>query len=191
MKSYEAWQTNNISAFESLFYQYQGLVYKTAYLMIGDKREAEDILQEVFVAVWKSRSTFNPDKGKLSTWLHRITINQCISKNRRKKRNCQSLEKLREEGDDSLEIRSAALPEELSINRMEYEEVLKAVDSMDGKHRPVLVLRYFNELSYREISEVLNIPLGTVKSRLNQAVKILRTQVSVQQKEEEKKEVEL
>ena len=75
MKSISNWQTDDISAFEAFFKQYQQLVFRTAYLMNGNKEEAEDILQDVFVTVWKSRHSFDPARGKLTTWLHRITVN--------------------------------------------------------------------------------------------------------------------
>lgn len=179
----EKWQSGDMSAFEALFQQYQGLVFKTAYLMTGNKEEAEDVLQEVFVTVWKSRHTFNPAKGKLTTWLYRITVNQCVSNHRKKQAPTFSLEKARMDGFDLVETRNSGLPEELTQSRLEYERLIKAINSLNSKHRPVLVLRYFNDLSYDEIAQVLGIPLGTVKSRINQAVKSLRQQLGFQQRE--------
>ena len=66
--------------------------------MNGNKEEAEDILQDVFVTVWKSRHSFDPARGKLTTWLHRITVNQCISRYRRNQTTPLSLEKAKEDG---------------------------------------------------------------------------------------------
>lgn len=179
----EKWQSGDMSAFEALFQQYQRLVFKTAYLMSGSREEAEDVLQDVFVTVWKSSHTFNPAKGKLTTWLHRITVNQCMSKHRKKQAPTFSLEKARMDGFDLVETRNSELPEELALSRLEYERLIKAMNSLNGKHRPVLVLRYFNDLSYNEIAQVLDIPLGTVKSRINQALKSLRGQLGIQQRE--------
>ena len=175
----EKWQSGDMSAFEALFQQYQGLVFKTAYLMTGNRQEAEDILQEVFVSVWKSRHTFNPTKGKLTTWLHRITINQCARIHRKKQPALLSLEKVTEEGFQLQAAENSELPDESLISKSEYEELMKALNSLDSKHRPVLVLRYFNDLSYDEIARVLDIPLGTVKSRINQALRSLREQLSI------------
>lgn len=174
----EKWQSGDMSAFEALFQQYRGLVFKTAYLMTGSREEAEDILQEVFVSVWKSRHTFSPMKGKLTTWLHRITINQS-SKHRKKQPAFLSLEKVIEAGFHLPETKRSELPEESLINKSEYEELMKALNSLDSKHRPVLVLRYLNDLSYSEIAQVLDIPLGTVKSRINHALRSLREQLSI------------
>ena len=72
-------------AFSWVVDQYKDMVFKTAYLTIGNVQEAEDILQEVFLKVYESAGTFDPNKGSMSTWLHRITVNHCIS-GRRKKR---------------------------------------------------------------------------------------------------------
>ena len=69
-------------------------------------------------------------------------------------------------------------PDDVLINKLEYDRLLKAMDSLDTKHRSVLVLRYFNGLSYQEIAEALEIPLGTVKSRLNQSLKYLKEQMN-------------
>lgn len=174
------WQSGDMSAFEALFQQYQGLVFKTAYLMTGNKEEAKDVLQEVFVSVWKSRHTFNPRKGKLTTWLHRITVNQSLSRQRKRQPTFLSLE---ERSLDLPDMKCQELSEEALVTKWEYERLIKAVNSLDGKHRSVLVLRYFNDLSYVEIAQVVDIPLGTVKSRINQALRSLREQLGVQQGE--------
>ena len=178
--STEKWQSGDISAFETIFHQYQGMVFKTAYLMTGNKEEAEDILQEVFLAVWKYSHTFNPTKGKLTTWLHRIIVNQCARKHRKKQPTFLSLE---ERSLDLPDMKRQEQPDEVLVTKWEYEELMKAMNSLDSKHRSVLVLRYFNDLSYGEIAQVVDIPLGTVKSRINQALKSLRKQLGTQQRE--------
>lgn len=168
------WQSGDIGAFESFFHQYQEMVFKTAYLMVGDKEDAKDVLQEVFIAVWKSRGTFDPAKGKFATWLHRITVNQCLMKHRKKQPSCISLEEVRDCGLDLPETMDSQVAAELSASKWEYEKLAAAIDSLDGKYRPVFILRYFSELSYDEIAQAMGIPLGTVKSRLNTAIKTLR-----------------
>ncbi|MDZ4230748.1 MAG: sigma-70 family RNA polymerase sigma factor, partial [Dehalococcoidales bacterium] len=160
------------TAFEALFRQYQQLVFKTAYLITGTREEAEDVLQEVFVSVWRSRHTFDPDKGKLTTWLHRITVNKCLERQRKKKLTSVSLERF--------DLPEAEASAGVPVDRAEQERLTAAMDVMDSKHRTVLVLRYFNELSYDEIAHTLGIPPGTVKSRINQALKLLRGQFDLQ-----------
>jgi len=172
--SIEKWQHGDVDAFETLYQQYEKLVFRTAYLITGSKEAAEDALQEVFVSVWRSRHTYDPDKGKLTTWLHRITVNQC---SRGKARKAPSVISLEEKGIDLPEMKHSQ-PEDALISKMEYDRLLRAMDSLDTKHRSVLVLRYFNDLSYQEIAEALDIPLGTVKSRLNQSLKYLKEQMN-------------
>lgn len=175
MTDQDKWQTGNMAAFEALFRQYEKLVFKTAYLLTGSRDKAEDALQEVFVSVWKSRHTYSQNKGKLTTWLHRITVNQCSREKARKAPTSVSLE---EKGIDLPEMKHHSQPEDTLISKMEYARLLKAMDALDTKHRSVLVLRYFNDLSYQEIAEALEIPLGTVKSRLNQSLKYLKEQMN-------------
>ena len=176
----EKWQSGDMGAFEALFHQYKKLVFRTAYLLTGRREEAEDILQAVFVSVWKSRHTFNPNKGKLTTWLHRITVNHCIGGQRKKQPVFLSLEERRPHFPD---MKRQEQPEEVLVSKWEYERLIKAMNSLDSKHRSVLVLRYFNDLSYGEIAQVVDIPLGTVKSRINQAFKSLREQLGIQRGE--------
>ncbi len=173
----EKWQTGDMAAFETLYRQYEKLVYRTAYLITGNKEAAEVALQEVFISVWKSRHTYDPNKGKLTTWLHRITVNQCAGK---KPQQAPAAISLEGKGIDPPEMKHTAQPEEIAITKMEYERLLKAMEVLDTKHRSVLVLRYFNDLSYQEIAETLEIPLGTVKSRLNQSLKYLREQMKME-----------
>jgi len=169
----EKWQSGDIVAFEGLFRQYEKLVFRTAYLVTGSREAAEDALQEVFFSVWKSRHTYDPSKGKLTTWLHRITVNQC---SRGKARKAPAA--LEEKGVDLPEMKHSHQPEDVLINKLEYDRLLRAMDALDAKQRSILVLRYFNDLSYQEIAEALEIPLGTVKSRLNQSLRYLKEQMS-------------
>ena len=92
----ERWQSGDVSAFEALFHQYYRSVFTTALIMLGTRDEAEDALQEIFVAMWKSRSTFDPARGGLSTWLHRIAINHCASRRRTRRAATVPLEEATE-----------------------------------------------------------------------------------------------
>lgn len=171
----DKWQTGDVTAFEVLFRQYEKLVFKNAYLITGSREEAEDILQEVFVAVWRSRRTYDPNKSKLTTWLHKITVNKCLERKRKKKVPFVYL------GD--IDAPEAKLTDEILVSKQEYERLIEAMNSLDTKHRVVLVLRYFNDLTYAEIAQAVGIPLGTVKSRINQGLKLLRGKFDMQQSE--------
>ena len=155
-------QTGDREAFAALFEQYKNLVYKTAYLILGEAGEAEDALQEIFLLVHKSLSSFDPHKGAFTTWLHRITLNFCL--NHRRKRHHSSLEDI--SSTPAIEFPSKRLAEEDSL--------WQATRSLSDKQQAVVILRYYWELPYAEIASILEVPLGTVKSRLDLALKTLR-----------------
>lgn len=161
---------------ENLFRQYHDLVFKTAYLMLDDAQRAEDILQEVFIKVHKSWDSYDSRKGSVATWLHRITINECISERRKNHLASVSLESLQVQGLDPPDVNSKQ-PDELVAGRQEKESMQRAIRALDARHRAVLVLRYFHDMSYEEIAVTLNIPLGTVKSRINAGIRMLRAEL--------------
>lgn len=157
-----------MAAFEALFRQYERLVLSNAYLMVGSREEAQDVVQDVFSSVWKSRNSFDAEKAKFTTWLHAITVNECARRRRKKQPVVVR------------DVAEADLADEGFENHVmkqeERERVAAAVKKLDNEHRTVLVLRYFNDLSYAEIAQVLGIPLGTVKSRINKGIRSLREQ---------------
>jgi len=167
-------RTGGEEAFAELFHQYKNLVYKTAFLLLGDATAAEDALQEVFVKVYCSLDTFDPRKGAFTTWLRRITVNHCLNVRRRRRPSLFSLEDLVVGGASPAEGRCPFLPEEWAIDRERAEAIWRAVQDLSPPLRATVVLRYYEELSYRESAQVLDIPLGTVKWRLHEALKTLR-----------------
>ena len=157
-------QSGDREAFATLFEQNKNLVYKTAYLMLGDPTEAEDALQEIFVRVYRSLPGFDPGKAAFTTWLYRVTFNYCLNHRRKKHPFTLPLDEL-----------SPPLRSEFSVAQLAEEEVLQqAIGKISDKQRAVVVLRYFWDLPYAQIAQILEIPLGTVKSRLDLALKTLR-----------------
>lgn len=169
-------QNGDPNAFEALFQEYKGLVFKNAILMIGNREAAEEVLQDVFMAVWDSLGKFNPKRAKFTTWLHRITVNRCIDNHRKEQAPTLSFD---DEMANMPNVNNSDLPEEALINKLEYERLMRAISRLDIKHRPALVFRYFNDLSYKDIADILDIPLGTVKSRIHNALCMLRKQISL------------
>jgi len=162
-------QAGDERAFAELFEQYKNLVYKTAYLMLDEPQEAEDALQEVFLRVHRSLSSYQPAKGAFTTWLHRVTVNHCI--NRTRKRRLRLL--------PITQVHPGRMPSQPSPERRLDDEdaIARAMRGLSGKLRAVVVLRYYWDMSYGEIAETLGIPLGTVKSRLNAALRALRAEL--------------
>ncbi|HSW56789.1 MAG TPA: RNA polymerase sigma factor [Dehalococcoidales bacterium] len=169
MSLVELWQTGIVSGFETLYSRYKDMVFRTALSMTGNVHEAEDILQMTFIRVYKARDKFKGDENALKRWLYRVTINQCLDFHRKKKSRSlgYSLDRMMENG---FQPRV-----EFSNSKQEVEEmVYLAVGCLDDKHRSAVTLRYFEGLPNEEIAKILNIPLGTVKSRLNTAMKMMR-----------------
>jgi len=162
-------QAGDKDAFAALFHQYENLVYRTAYLMLDCADEAEDVLQEVFLQVHRSLSTFEPSKGAFTTWLHRVTVNHCLNRHRKRRLLTIGLE----------QVPPLALAEHPSWqDRLEDEEAVRqALSRLSEKLRTVVILRHYLELSYAEIAQTLNIPIGTVKSRIDLALKTLREEL--------------
>jgi len=163
------------NAFRQLVRQYQGQLFKVAYGITLDREEARDIVQEVFLKVFKNINRFK-GKARLSTWLHRITVNQCLNWKRRWKRRLRwhhrPLET--ENNIDYPEIGSRdeapdALYSEKELERL-FQEQLKALSETT---RSVYLLRESEGLSYDEIADILGIKKGTVSSRLFNARKQL------------------
>ncbi len=165
--------SGDTGAFDDIFRKFDKTVYRTAFLLTGDKEIAGEVMQEVFISVWKYRKTYNPKKSQFSTWLQRITVNQCNKKFRNSKNAAISIEGL-EDSNTRLEAGNASNPEEINITREEYERLLSALNELDLPHRTVVVLRFFNDLSYKEMAATTGIPIGTVKSRLNNALKQIK-----------------
>lgn len=157
------------AAFGELFEHYKNLVYKTAYLLLDNPYEAEDALQEIFVKVYGSLDRYDPARGAFSTWLYRMTVNHCLNQRRKARPRAELVEAY-----GAGEAPARSVEERLA----DEEAVRKALQSLSGKLRVVIVLRYYHELSYAEIAQILDIPLGTVQSRLNQALK--KTQQALQ-----------
>jgi RNA polymerase sigma-70 factor, ECF subfamily len=158
------------TAFAALFEQYKNLVFKTALLMLdgtgaaSPEAEAEEALQEVFLSVYRALGTYQPERAAFSTWLYRLTVNHCLNRRRRRSWPWLSL--------DRVPAAAAAAPSpehELS----ETQAIRSALQRLSDKLRATVVLRFYADLSYAEIAEVLDVPIGTVKSRLAEALKRL------------------
>lgn len=158
-------RAGDTQAYAQLYEAYKNLVYRTAYLLLDDPVEAEDALQETFLQAYRALRRYDPQRGAFSTWLYRITVNHCLNR-RRTRRPQLYLEPVQAE--------TLADPADLERDVAESQQVQQALERLSEKLRAVVVLRYFLELSYAEIAEVLEIPLGTVQSRLNQAMHNLR-----------------
>lgn len=164
-------QEGDRKAFEALVALHSRRVYNLALGYTGRHHDAEEIAQTVFVKVWKALPQFR-GASAFSTWLYRLTLNACTDHYRRerKRRGDLSLD-----DPDLAPIRDAApSPEEIVIQREEEAILRKALAELPEQHRVILILREMDGLDYQEIAQVLELQVGTVKSRLARARRALR-----------------
>ena len=155
-------------AFGELVRLYENKVYALALRMCGSPEDAWDVAQEAFLSAWRGLPSFRGEP-EFATWLYRLTSNAAIDHLRRARR---------QRGEVSLEALSAPdsgpSPQE-SAERGELRWAVTAgMERLTEDHRQILVLRELQELSYEEISQVLDVDLGTVKSRISRARRALR-----------------
>ncbi|MGB9682478.1 MAG: sigma-70 family RNA polymerase sigma factor [bacterium] len=162
----------NDDAFRDLIRRYQRYVLNLVYRTIGDTNDAEDIAQEVFIKVYKSIRGFKGE-SKFSTWISKITVNVCMDKLREKSKNKE--EDIEEEAWNTFTQPVNFSPEVMAERHELQETIKKAIESLPEELRAAFVLRELENLSYEEIGEMLNIPIGTVESRIYRARMKLRS----------------
>lgn len=176
-------QNGSLSAFNQLVMAYQGTAYNVAYRVIGNQDAAADACQDAFLKAYKAIKQYQG--GSFKSWLLRIVTNTCYDQLRYKSRRpATSLEDLAENPDDhSLKLVSRAeTPEEHTL-RGELGDLLQVgINQLPPDQRLVLILSDVQGLSYQEIAEIIDQPLGTVKSRLSRGRRRLRDFL-LQQKE--------
>ncbi|WOV87250.1 RNA polymerase sigma factor SigW [Sporosarcina oncorhynchi] len=169
----------NQEAFGEIVTLFQQRLYQVCYRMLGNSQEAEDIAQEAFVRAYVNIHTYD-QKRKFSTWLYRIATNLCIDRIRKKKPDYFLDATV--PGTDGLNMYSQIaatgdLPEE-EVERMETQDrVQYEISRLPDKYRTVIILRYMEELPLQEISDILELPLGTVKTRVHRGREALRKQM--------------
>ena len=166
--------TGDGEAFGELVRRWERRIFALAYGMLGREEEARDATQETFLAAFRNLRGFRGE-AKVSSWLHRIAVNQCITRQRRAKVRSESAL------DDEQEKDAANFAAALSLSPARVTEaaqvtvaVRRAVNSLPVELRQIVVMKEFEELTFREISEALDLPLSTVKSRLYTAFRQLR-----------------
>jgi len=160
-------------AFEVLVERYQVRLLNFVYRTIGDRDRAEDLVQEVFIRVYRHLGRFDRSK-KFSTWIYTIASNLAKNELRNRSRSplvlFQAIKAKFEDEDRPLQFEDEGnRPDDLYRKRLLREQVEAAVQQLPAHHREVFVLRELEGNSYEEIAEITGVQLGTVKSRLNRA----------------------
>ena len=167
-------------AFNKLMETYQKQVFNISYGMLSDYEDASDAAQEVFVKVWRSIAGFKGESS-FTTWLYRICANVCNDILRKRQRRGMTVSLDADDGDKNpaAELPSEEPTPEESLEADERQRLVRrAIDSLSDEFRAVIILSDLQQLSYEEVANVLKIPTGTVKSRLNRARNALRKKLS-------------
>lgn len=168
------------AAFEELIESYQSLVYGLAYRLLNDPEEARDATQETFLKAYRHIGAFRGECG-LKTWLYRMAVNQASNHRRwwRRRRQRETVSLDAPHGDTSATLgehipANGRSPEQVALGRERQRLLLVALDALKHDYRVAVVLRDIEELSYEEIAATLDVPVGTVKSRIARGREELR-----------------
>lgn len=158
-------------AYADLMHRYKDSIYFMVLKMVNNKEDANDLTVETFAKAFEKLDKYQPEFA-FSTWLFRVATNNCIDFIRKKKLNTTSIHGMTDEDgeEQTLQIKADTLnPEETQIKKQQTEELKLLISNLPQRYRNLITLRYFEELSYEEIAEQLDLPLGTVKAQLFRA----------------------
>jgi RNA polymerase sigma-70 factor, ECF subfamily len=165
-------------ALSKLYDRYSRTVYGVGLKILGDRATAEELVQDVFLKMWRSSRTFDASRGSFSTWLYRVTRSAAIDLYRKR------AHKVHPVPNGELHVAAARDfsedPQKMVDESWLSWRVSRALEVLDAPHREVIELAYFGGLSQREISKRSGMPLGTVKSRTKSAFKRLRGELALE-----------
>lgn len=161
------------SAYDELASRYEDRVFTLCLRWIGHRQVAEEVAQDVLIALYRSLAGFRGE-SKVSTWIYRVAVNHCknrrLYRQRRKHDRHEPLEGRERDDAPPRQLEAQGPGTDVRIHRSEAERVIhEALEKLDDNFRTIIVLRDIESLSYEEISNILDLPRGTVKSRLHRA----------------------
>lgn len=163
-------------AFAQLVDLYKDKIYHLAYRMTGNAQDAEDVVQETFLRVYSNLEKYD-DQQKFSTWIYRIATNLCIDR-LRKRRATYSLDAEMNDGESNDWYSMLPSNEETPENQLVLSEtqtqIRESIDALPEKYKSIVILRYLQDLSLQEISDILKMPITTIKTRLHRGREYLR-----------------
>ncbi len=168
-----ATRDGDMQAFDALFYRYKDGIFRLGFAITKDPSAAEEIVVDTFARAHRAIGRLEPE-GSLRPWLYRVAVNLSYNRRPRKGLVMSTLEDVNEERMTSDERSPSSLAELAELRTI----VLAAVDTLGPKHKIVVVLHYLNGLNLAEIAQVVDCPVGTVKSRLHYALRRLRAHLA-------------
>ncbi len=172
----EAARAGDSEAFGEIVRRWERRIFALAYGILGSVEDARDATQETFFAAYRNMHSFRGE-ARISTWLHRIAVNQCISRTRRTASRPEVELDERENGVSDV-VSKHASPIVVAEQGETTDAVRRAVKSLPIELRQVVVMKEFEEMTFQEISDTLGVPLSTVKSRLYTALKQLKMRLA-------------
>ena len=169
--------------YPQLVLTYQHRLYAFALRQCGSPQDAEDIVQEAFIRAYYALGDYPPERirfMKLQAWLYKITLNVFYGRLRKNKLECVPLDSSEENTLLDIEDDWRTQPDSVVEDREGIRELEALVHTLPEQFRAAISLYYFEELSYREIAELLNHPLGTIKSNLHRGTRLLRQTLEIQ-----------
>jgi len=165
--------TGDRDAFRELHQRYSGVLYSTAYKVLNDESEAEDVVQDVFIQIWDKASMYDPQRGRPLTWAVTLTRNKAIDRLRSSQRRFR----LKDEFERETETNTHR-PVVDSVDRVYSREknriIRSAVLELSSEQREAIEMAFFKGLTQHEIAEELQQPLGTVKARIRRGMMKLK-----------------
>lgn len=171
----------DVASFEQLIVKYNRYVYNIAFRMMGNEEDAKDMSQEALIKAFKAIGQFKRE-ANFSTWLYRITINVCKDEMRKRKEHVLSYDvENQDEGSMKENIKDESTNPILIYEQLELKETIEsALNKLSEDSKAVVVLKDLLGYSYEEIGTILDIPVGTVRSRLNRSRSALKSILQVQ-----------
>lgn len=167
-------QSGDPQAFEVIYDRHGGAAFSLAYRIVGHRAGAEDVTQEAFLSIWRSRLRYEPGRGSVRTWVLGIVHNRAIDGLRR-----NLVHERRRASIEGIEERREA-PERTDVEAARREEartVRAALDTLPDEQKRTIELAYFGGFTHSQIAEMLELPVGTVKGRMRLGLEKLRGQV--------------
>lgn len=172
------YRKNKSQGLELIYDWYKKYIYTIAYHYTGNKEDALDLTQEVFLAIFKSLERFD-DSFSMLPWIKRITINKCLNYLRDKK-EAISLNQPLEEGQEIQDLLLSSSNTEEEVLYFDTKETLtKAIHALPPDERMAIILRHMKGMKYAEIAKVMGVPLGTVKTYLHKGRKNLKSSLNI------------
>ncbi|MCG8424688.1 MAG: sigma-70 family RNA polymerase sigma factor [Proteobacteria bacterium] len=170
---------DSTSALSEIYNRFGGMVMAVLYRIMGSRAEAEELLQEVFLELWRRAPTYDPTRASVSTWVVTIARSRGIDALRARQRRGGGRHQPVEEA-PLMQAPEHERPDERMATNQRSQRVREALAELSDVQREALELSYFGGMSHREIAEHIDIPVGTVKSRIISGMKVLRTALAAQ-----------